>query len=121
MQLTLRDAATYLGVDEPTVRRWVRERALPVHRFDEKFYLNAVELWEWATAQRIPVSRSLLDQARQDDEDVASLSVRRRAYCGILLLQRCECARLATSHRPVDPRQEFSQHGRFWPFPGDSG
>jgi len=79
MQLTLRDAATYLGVDEPTVRRWVRERALPVHRFDEKFYLNAVELWEWATAQRIPVSRSLLDQARQDDEDVASLSELLRA------------------------------------------
>jgi len=73
MQLTLRQAATYLDVDEPTVRRWIRERQLPVHKFNERLYLNAVELWEWATQNHIPVSRSLMDEARRTDEPVPSL------------------------------------------------
>lgn len=73
MQLTLRQAATYLGVNEPTVRRWIRDRALPVHRINERFYLNAIELWEWATKQHILVSRHLLDEARHSEEPVPTL------------------------------------------------
>ncbi|MBI1968117.1 MAG: helix-turn-helix domain-containing protein, partial [Gemmatimonadetes bacterium] len=30
MQLTVREAASYLRVDEATVRRWVQRRGLPV-------------------------------------------------------------------------------------------
>jgi PTS system nitrogen regulatory IIA component len=74
VQLTLLQAATYLGVNEPTVRRWMRERSLPVHRINERFYLNAIELWEWATKQHILVSRRLLDEARRSDEIVPPLS-----------------------------------------------
>lgn len=73
MHITLRQAATYLDVSEPVLRRWIRERQLPVHRFNERFYLNAIELWEWATEQRIPVSRGLLDEARRTDQPVPSL------------------------------------------------
>ena len=73
MQLTLRQAATYLGVNEPTVRRWMRDRALPVHRINERFYLNAIELWKWATKQHIIVSRHLLDEARHSEEPVPTL------------------------------------------------
>ena len=29
MQLTLRQAASYLGVNEGTIRRWIEQRALP--------------------------------------------------------------------------------------------
>ena len=32
MQITVRQAASYFGVDEDTVRRWIAERDLPVHR-----------------------------------------------------------------------------------------
>ena len=74
MQLTVRDAASYLGVDEATVRRWIQRRALPVHRADERIYLNAIELWEWATENRIPVSRTLLEQAQRRPEQVPPLS-----------------------------------------------
>src|SRR6266545_629914 len=106
MQLTLREAAGYLGVDEPTLRRWVRERALPVHRFDEKFYLNPVELWEWATEQHIPVSRSLLDQARQADEEVPSLCDLVRAG-GINYdvggTDKAEVLREVVTHLPLPP------------------
>jgi nitrogen PTS system EIIA component len=74
MQLTLRQAAEYLGVGEPTARRWIRERGLPVHEVNERLYLNGVELWEWAVEQDVPVSRSLLNHARRAPDDVPMVS-----------------------------------------------
>ncbi|HTI05201.1 MAG TPA: PTS sugar transporter subunit IIA [Gemmatimonadales bacterium] len=74
MQLSIRDAAAYLDVDEATLRRWVRTRGVPVHRANERLYLNAIELWEWATENGVPVSRRLLQQARRQPDEVAPLS-----------------------------------------------
>src|SRR5438034_10791196 len=74
MQLTVREAASYLQVDEATVRRWIARRALPVHRADERLYLNANEVWEWATENGFPVSRALLQQAQRRPEQVPPLS-----------------------------------------------
>lgn len=74
MQLTVRDAASYLRVDEATVRRWIARRALPVHRANERLYLNAIEVWEWATENGIPVSRALLEQAQRRPDVVPPLS-----------------------------------------------
>ncbi len=74
MQLTVRQAAAYLSVDEATVRRWIRTRGLPAHHVDERPLLNAVELWEWAVEQGVPVSRRLLDQARRHPDEVSPLA-----------------------------------------------
>jgi len=74
MRLTLRQAASYLEVDEGTLRGWIKKRGLPAHRVDERLYLNAVELWQWATENGIAVSRSLLDDARQAPDEVPALS-----------------------------------------------
>ena len=74
MQLTVREAASYLHVDEATVRRWIQRRGLPVHPVNERLYLNAIELWEWATENGIPVSRTLLEQAQRQPERVPPLS-----------------------------------------------
>jgi PTS system nitrogen regulatory IIA component len=74
MNLTVRQAATYLHVDESTVRQWISKRGLPAHRVDERLRLNALELWEWATEQGIQVSRSLLDRARKSPEAIPPLS-----------------------------------------------
>lgn len=73
MQITVRQAASYFGVDEATVRRWITERELPVHRVSERLHLNAIEVWEWAVAHGVPVSRSLLDEAQRKPERVAPL------------------------------------------------
>jgi len=74
VQLTVREAASYLRVDEATVRRWILRRGLPVHRVNERLHLNAIELWEWATENGISVSRTLLEQAQRQPEQVPPLS-----------------------------------------------
>jgi PTS system nitrogen regulatory IIA component len=79
MQLTLREASSYLGVTEATARRWIGERALPVHTVDERVYLNAVELWEWAVEHGVQVSRRLLEHARRAPDEVPPISALLRA------------------------------------------
>src|SRR5712692_10117118 len=76
MQLTVREAASYLRVDEATVRRWILRRGLPAHRVNERLHLNAIELWQWATENGIAVSRTLLEQAQRQPEQVPPLSQR---------------------------------------------
>ena len=79
MQLTVREAAQHLGVDEATVRRWIGQRNLPAHLAHEQSYVNAVELWEWAVENGVPVSRRLLNEARRSPEEVPVLSELLRA------------------------------------------
>lgn len=74
MQLTVREAASHLGVNEATVRRWIDERALPAHRADERLYFNPIELWEWAVENGISVSRGLLETARRSPDEVPALA-----------------------------------------------
>lgn len=73
MQLTIRQAAAFFGVGESKVRRWIDDRGLPVHRSNERLHLNAIEVWEWAVAQGVPVSRRLLDEARRAPDEVPPL------------------------------------------------
>jgi PTS system nitrogen regulatory IIA component len=75
MQLTVRQAAVYLGVTEATTRSWISTRGLPVHRVNERLHCNAIELWEWALENGIPVSRTLFDQARAHPDAVPPVSV----------------------------------------------
>jgi nitrogen PTS system EIIA component len=79
MQLTLREAATYLDVSENTLRRWITERDLPVHTMNERLYLNAVELWEWAVEHGVHVSRRLMEHARRAPDPVPPISELLRA------------------------------------------
>jgi PTS system nitrogen regulatory IIA component len=74
MQLTIREAASYLGVSEQTVRRWIGQRALPAHEVYERIYLNPLEVWEWAVEHGVPVSRRLLEKARRSPEELPPLA-----------------------------------------------
>ena len=74
MQISLRQAASYLNVSEATIRRWITTRGLPAHHVNERLYCNAVELWEWALEHGVPASRSLFDQERRQPEGVPPLS-----------------------------------------------
>jgi PTS system nitrogen regulatory IIA component len=79
MHLTLRQAASYLGVPEATVRRWISRRGLPAHRTNERLHCNAIELWEWALENGIQVSRGLFEDVRRSRGQVPLLSTLLRA------------------------------------------
>jgi PTS system nitrogen regulatory IIA component len=109
MQLTLRQAATYLGVNESTVRRWISERALPVHEVNERFYLNAVELWEWGVEHGVPISRSLLEHARRAPDTVPPMSELLRAggiFYDIEAKQKRELLAEFVARLPLPPEQD---------------
>ncbi len=74
MRLSLGQAVGYLGISERTARRWIRDRGLPVHRADERLFVNPIELWEWAVEHGVPVSPELLEQARRAPEAVPPIS-----------------------------------------------
>jgi PTS system nitrogen regulatory IIA component len=74
VRLSLTEAIGYLGVSERTARRWIRDRGLPVHRADERLFVNPVELWEWAVEHNITVSPKLLEEARRMPDAVAPIS-----------------------------------------------
>ena len=109
MQLTLRQAATYLGVSESVVRRWIGERGLPVHEANERLYLNGVELWEWAVEQGLPVSRSLLEHARRAPDEMPPLSALLRAggiVYDIEAAEKGELLRAFVARLPLPPEQD---------------
>ena len=62
MQLTVRDAARYLGVSEETLTRWVKRGELPAHSVNDQYRFNRVDLLEWAAQRKIPVSAEILEE-----------------------------------------------------------
>jgi PTS system nitrogen regulatory IIA component len=74
MQLELRDAARFLGVDESTVQRWVRRgelRARPVHdhlRFDR------VDLLEFASTRGIRIDPAMMAETGEADQAMPRLA-----------------------------------------------
>jgi len=67
MQLTVKDAAKLLHVSERTVYRWISEGAIPSFRVHDQHRFNRVELLDWATKRRIPVSPEIFDEPGEDD------------------------------------------------------
>ena len=109
MQLTLREAAGYLGVNEATARRWIAERALPVHDVNERLYLNAMELWEWAIEHDVTVSRSLLEHARRAPEEIPPVSELLRAggiFYDIDATDKRQVLREFVARLPLPPEQD---------------
>lgn len=109
MQLTIREAASYFGVNEQTVRRWISQRALPAHQVYERIYLNPLELWEWAVENSIPVSRGLLDKARPSPDEVPPLSELLRAggiFHDVEGVTRSEVLRAFVERLPLPPEQD---------------
>lgn len=72
MELSVRDAARLLNVSEKTVYRWARKGEIPLTRVNDQYRFHRVELLEWATARKIPVSPEIYQEA--DDEPMPDLA-----------------------------------------------
>lgn len=62
MQLTVRDAARLLGVTEQVLERWVKRGELPGQLVNDRYRFNRIELLEFATQRKIPVSAEILEE-----------------------------------------------------------
>lgn len=51
--ISIRRAATFLGVAEPTIRKWLRERRLPFHRCGRRIVLRREDLEAFLRANRV--------------------------------------------------------------------
>ena len=60
MQLDLRDAAGFLGVDESTLYRWARRGEIPARLVHDQYQFDQVDLLEFATARGIQVAPEML-------------------------------------------------------------
>jgi len=62
MQLTVKDVAKLLNVNEKTIYRWLQKGNLPAYRVGDHYRFNRAELLEWVTANKINVSVDLFQE-----------------------------------------------------------
>ncbi len=62
MQLSVKDVVKLFNVSERTVYRWIKESDIPYYRLNEQYRFNRVEILEWATSRRLPVSPEIFQE-----------------------------------------------------------
>jgi PTS system nitrogen regulatory IIA component len=60
MQLTVRDVASLLEIEEDEVYRCIREGSIPFYEINDQYRFNRAELLDWATASGRRVSAELI-------------------------------------------------------------
>lgn len=71
MQLKIREVAALLGVSDKTVYRWIKAGAIPAYRVHDQYRVNRMELLEWVTSQKIPVSEEIFNEPTESEETVS--------------------------------------------------
>jgi len=74
MQLDLRDAARFLGVDDSTLYRWVRRGELPARRVHDQYQFDRVDLLEFAAARGIQVPPEMMVEPDQGAQPMPRLA-----------------------------------------------
>lgn len=59
MQLTVREVSKLFNVSEPTIYRWIKEQKIPASRVHDQYQFNRAEILEWATANKVGLSREI--------------------------------------------------------------
>jgi PTS system nitrogen regulatory IIA component len=67
MQLMVKDICKLLNVSERTVYRWIKSESIPCYKINEQYRFNKVEILEWATSQKIPVSPEIFSEPETGD------------------------------------------------------
>jgi nitrogen PTS system EIIA component len=62
MELTVKEVADLLNINEKTVYRWLKSGYLPAYQVSNRYRFNRAELLEWATSRQINVSANLFQE-----------------------------------------------------------
>jgi PTS system nitrogen regulatory IIA component len=66
MMIDIKEVSKILAISEKTIYRWITKREIPVYKIGGTYRFNRVELLEWATSKKIPVSPAIFDDAISD-------------------------------------------------------
>lgn len=106
MNLTAKDAARLLNVDEKTIHQWIENGNIPSYRIGDKTRLSRVELMEWAATRKHSVSPSMF----QTNGETASFFVLGEAVRRGGVLRELDC---------VDKRSVLSTVCQAMPLPAE--
>src|SRR4029077_3575987 len=70
MQLTIREVAKALQVNENTIYSWISDQQLPAELVNGQYYFNRSQVLEWATVRKLKFSPSFF-QSGQDNGGIA--------------------------------------------------
>jgi nitrogen PTS system EIIA component len=70
MRFEVRDVAKLLNISERTIERWIRTGELPAIRIKDRWYVNKVELLEWAAQRGVELGPEIT-RAWHTDEPVS--------------------------------------------------
>ena len=73
MQLSVKDVANLLKVNEKTIYRWLKKGSLPAYRVGDHYRFNRAELLEWVTSHQIGVSADLFHEPENLQVPIYSL------------------------------------------------
>jgi PTS system nitrogen regulatory IIA component len=73
MQLTVKDVAKLLNVNEKTIYRWLKQGNLPAYQLGNQYRFNKAELLEWATSRQIGVSADLFQEPNNNEIQIKGL------------------------------------------------
>jgi len=79
MQLSVKDAATFLNVSDETIYKWVKQGDIPCHTVNEQTRFNRADLLEWATARNLQVAPNLFSENAAGKAELPSLTAALKA------------------------------------------
>jgi PTS system nitrogen regulatory IIA component len=68
MQLKVQEVARLLGVSDKTVYRWVKAGVIPAYKVHDQYRVNRMELLEWVTTRKMPVSEEIFNEPKESEE-----------------------------------------------------
>ncbi len=103
MQLTVKQAASFLDVPERQIHAWIDEGEIPFSREQGRIRFNQAELLEWATARRLRASHELHAESAEHVPSLADALALGGVHDGIEAADRASAIRAAVSLLPLGP------------------
>jgi nitrogen PTS system EIIA component len=72
--LDIKTVSKLLTVSEKKIYRWIQSGGLPAYKIGETYRINRIELLEWATSKKIPVSPQIFEEVPDSFAQPVSLS-----------------------------------------------
>jgi nitrogen PTS system EIIA component len=66
MMIDIKEVSKFLAISEKTIYRLIAKHDIPVYKIGGAYRFNRVELLEWATSKKMPVSPQIFDDALLD-------------------------------------------------------